>query len=118
MPSHHQAMSDWNPQRLTKWAQKIGNYVHAAVERVLARSPHPEQGYKTCLGILRLAKQFGDDRLNKACQRAITFDACSYKSIKNILQNNLENAQLDCFDPLPEHQNLRGNRYYQNGGLS
>lgn len=118
MPSHHQAMSDWNPQRFTKWAQEIGNYVQAAVERVLARSQHPEQGYKTCLGILRLAKQFGHDRLNKACQRAINFDACSYKSIKNILQNNLENAQLDCFDPLPEHQNLRGNQYYQNGGLS
>jgi transposase len=117
MPSHHQAMSDWNPQRFIKWAQEIGSYVQAAVERVLARSQHPEQGYKTCLGILRLAKQVGNDRLNKACQRALTFDACSYKSIKNILQNNLENAQLDCFEALPEHQNLRGNRYYQNGGL-
>jgi transposase len=117
MPSNHQAMSDWNPQRLINWAHHLGEYVKVVVEEVLARCQHPEQGYKTCLGILRLSKSFGNLRLNKACQRAISFDHYSYKSIKTILENNLENCQLDCFDPLPEHQNLRGNQYYQTGGL-
>ena len=117
MPSHHQAMSDCNPQRLISWAHQLGEYVKVVVEEVLARCQHPEQGYKTCLGILQLAKSFGNVRLNKACQRAISFDHYSYKSIKNILENNVENCQLDCFDPLPEHENLRGNQYYQTGGL-
>ena len=113
MPSHHQAMSDWNPERLINWAANIGEHVKAVIEHILEHRQHPEQAYKVCLGILNLAKKFEAERLNKACQRAIDFQHYSYKGIKNILEKRLENRQLDCFEALPEHQNLRGNRYYQ-----
>ena len=112
MPSHHQAMSDWNPQRLINWAGKLGQYVEAVVMHNLKQRRHPEQAYKTCLGILNLAKTFDKERLDKACRRAMAFQHYSYKGIKNILQNGTEEHQLDCFEPLPEHQNIRGNRYY------
>jgi transposase len=115
MPPNHQAMSDWNPQRLINWAQNIGENVKLVIENILSRTPHPEQGYKTCLGILSLAKKFGPARLEQACQRARGFDYYSYKGIKNILDKNLENSQLDCFNALPEHHNLRGHHYYQTG---
>jgi hypothetical protein len=113
MPSHHQAMSDWNPERLINWANNLGEYVEAVVSHILKRRQHPEQAYKVCLGILNLAKKFDKERLNKACRRAIEFGHYSYKGIKNILENKTEEQQLDCFDPLPEHHNIRGNHYYQ-----
>lgn len=113
MPSHHQLVTNWNPKRLIKWAQTIGVPVKQVIEHVLAQRQHPEQAYKVCLGILNLEKQFTRDRLNKACKRAIDFHHYSFKGIKNILENRLENCQLDCFKPLPKHKNLRGNHYYQ-----
>jgi len=113
MPPHHQFVSDWNPTRFINWAQNIGENVKRVIEYILAQKRHPEQAYKVCLGILNLEKKFTRERLNKACQRAISFHHYSYKGIKNILENKLEDCQLDCFEPLPEHQNIRGNHYYQ-----
>lgn len=113
MPSHHQAMSDWNPQRLINWANNLGPYVEAVISHILKQRQHPEQAYKVCLGILNLARKFNKERLNKACRRAIDFQQYSYKGIKNILENHTEEQQLDCFEPLPEHPNIRGNQYYQ-----
>jgi transposase len=113
MPSHHQAMSDWNPQRLIDWAKNIGEPVQKVIEHVLAEREHPEQGYKVCLGILNLAKKFDKERLNKACQRAIEFHHFSYKGIQNILNHGVEDCQADLFQPLPSHDNIRGNQYYQ-----
>lgn len=115
MPPSHQAMSDWNPQRLSNWAQTIGENVKLIIEKILLRTPHPEQAYKTCLGILALAKKFGNARLEQACQRARALEYYSYRGIKNMLAHNLENIQLDCFNALPEHHNLRGPHYYQTG---
>ncbi|NIT72047.1 IS21 family transposase [candidate division KSB1 bacterium] len=112
MPSHHKAMSDWNPQRLINWASHLGEYVEAVIAHILKHRQHPEQAYKVCLGILNLAKRFGKTRLNKACRRAIDFQHYSYKGIKNILENRTEEQQLDCFETLPEHQNIRGSHYY------
>jgi len=116
MPSHHQAMSDWNPQRLIRWAASLGEYVEAVVTHILGERRHPEQAYRTCLGILALAKKYDNQRLNKACRRAIEFELYSYKGIKNILKNKIEDHQIDCFRQLPEHDNIRGNRYYQTKG--
>ena len=113
MPSHHRFVSDWNPQRFIRWAQQIGGHVQLVVEYILAERQHPEQAYKVCLGILNLEKNYSRERLNKACQRAIVFQLYSYKAIKNILDNNLEDCQLDYFAPLPEHHNIRGHAYYQ-----
>lgn len=113
MPSHHQFMSQWNPQRLTRWAGKIGQPVKAVIEHILANRQHPEQAFKVCLGILNLEKKYTKQRLNKACQKAIEFQHYSYKGIKNILENRLEDYQIDCFESLPIHKNIRGNQYYQ-----
>jgi transposase len=112
MPSHHQKMLEWNPQRFINWAKNIGEHVEIVISHILANRHHPEQAYKVCLGILNLNKKFDNQRLNKACQRAIHFNHYSYKGIKNILENNLEDYQLDCFEALPDHYNIRGNQYF------
>ena len=116
MPSHHRLMSDWNPQRLINWAGNIGESVKAVIEHILEHRQHPEQAYKVCLGILNLSKKFDRERLDKACRIAIEFQHYSYKGIKNILENHLENQQLDCFEShsfATAHPNIRGNHYYR-----
>jgi transposase len=113
MPSHHQFASDWNPQRLIRWAQNIGEPVKTMIEHILDQRPHPEQAFKVCLGILNLEKHYPRERLIKACQRALEFHLYSYKGIKNILEKHLEDYQQESFDLLPLHQNLRGRHYYQ-----
>jgi len=117
MPENHRHAKDWNPQRFIDWASKFGQYVETVVSMNLRMRHHPEQAYKTCLGILSLAKKYDKERLNKACKVAIHFQHYSYKGIKNIIENKLENQQLDCFESSTnqckvEHQNIRGNHYY------
>lgn len=117
MPERHRRAMDWNPQRLIDWAATLGEYVQAVVTTTLRLRHHPEQAYKTCLGILSLAKKYDKERLNKACKIAIHFQHYSYKGIKNIIDNKLENQQLDCFETPPnryrqDHQNIRGIHYY------
>ncbi len=112
MPENHKFVSDWTPERFVNWAQDLGDNVRRVIEHILANKKHPEQAYKVCMGILHLEKKFSRERLDKACQRAISFHHYSYKGIKNILENRLEECQLDCFEPLPEHQNIRGHNYY------
>jgi transposase len=113
MPPHHRFVSEWSPQRFINWGQNIGEPVKIVIEQVLARRKHPEQAYRACMGILHLEKQYSRDQLNKACQRAISFQQYSYNAVKKILANKLEECQMDCFGPLPDHQNLRGPHYYQ-----
>jgi len=118
LPSAHQFISDWNPERFIRWAGDIGPHTRFLIEQILEKKPHPEQGYKTCLGILTLARKVGKQRLEKACDRAAYFNSYSYRVVKNILENGLEaqtwkppekNAnQLNVF-----HQNIRGKEYYQ-----
>jgi len=85
------------------------------IETILETRAPPEQGYKVCMGILSLAKKYGNERVNKACKRALNFEHYSYKGVKNILKNGLENFEEDkdlFSQPLPEHENIRGNYYY------
>jgi transposase len=114
MPPNHQWMADWNSDRLIKWASNLGNPVKDVIETVLISRKHPEQGYKTCLGILNLAKKYSAPRLVKACERAFRYECCSYKAIENILKNNMEvlNDEPDLFERLPDHENIRGINYY------
>lgn len=113
MPSHHKLQKDWNPQRLINWARTLGEYVEAMVSHLLQQCEHPEQGFKSCLGILSLAKSYEKERLDKACELAMSVQYYSYKGIKNILQNNMENHQGDLFNSLPdEHENIRGVTYF------
>jgi len=114
-PKAHQKHLEWTPSRIVDWARNIGPNCARLVEHIMAHRPHPEQGFRSCLGIIRLGKGANQVRLEAACQRALHFDTCSYRSIKSILQNHLENQPLEQELPLhsPPHENLRGSSYYQ-----
>lgn len=116
MPPGHQFMEDWSAEKLISWARKIGGEVTEVIERVLYSKAHPEQGYKVCLGILNLAKEYGRGRLNRACRRALELDSLSLKMIKNMLQNGLEEMHDEDTSgkqlTMLHHENIRGPEYY------
>jgi transposase len=116
-PKSHQAHLEWTPSRIISWAEKTGPATGKLVEKTLESRPHPEQGYRSCLGIIRLGKDFGPERPEAACERALKCHAYSYKSIKSILTNGFDripvkqdSGQLS----LPYHSNIRGRDYYKN----
>jgi len=115
MPSHHRYYAQWSPKRFIRWAQSIGDDVAEMIQVVLKSRKHPEQAFKTCMGILNLVKEHGPDRLNKACARALGFGFHSYKRIKNILDRGLEEEPSAESRQLPvfSHENIRGSQYYQ-----
>lgn len=115
LPAAHRAHLEWSPGRLVRWGETVGGGCAAVVVRILETRPHPEQGYRACLGLLRLAKQHGPARLEAACVRAIALGAPSYRSVKAILQNKLESAPLATTTDwtAPDHDHVRGPRYYQ-----
>ena len=121
MPKPHQKQGEWSPERLISWAQKTGEHTAKVVEHILSSRTHVEQGYRSCLGIMRLGKTYGDQRLEAACKRACFLRSYSYRSIESILKNNLDKEPLpdDKEDKsagtLPHHQNVRGANYYQQG---
>jgi transposase len=114
MHPHHRYKDNWNPEKLINWGEGLGPSVKAVIEAVLQSSKHPEQNYKTCLGILHLKKEYGKKRLEKACCRALFYDNYSYRFIKNILVNKLEGVEEVALfeEELPSHENIRGNNYY------
>lgn len=117
MPKSHRAYSEWSPSRFISWASKMGENTERLVTAILEERPHPEMGYRSCLGILRLEKTYGAERLEKASARAFFARARSYKHVEAILKNGLDKT------PLPEtseesvqlslnHENVRGPNYY------
>lgn len=115
MPPHHRFYAQWSPERFIRWAQSIGDDVAEIIQMVLTSRKHPEQAFKTCMGILNLVKKHGPDRLNKACARALGFGFYSYKRIKNILDRGLEEEPLIESRELTvsSHENIRGSLYYR-----
>ena len=113
-PKAHQKYLQWTPGRMIDWAAKTGPNCAKVVEQILSNRPHPEMGFRSCLGIIRLGKAAGLERLEAACQRALHFGTCSYRSVKSILQNHLESQPLEqqLHLPSPTHDNLRGGPYY------
>jgi transposase len=114
-PKSHQRYLEWTPQRLVHWASTIGPSAAALVDKILQSRPHPEQGFRSCLGILRLGKLYGHARLEAAASRAIKLDACSYKSVKSILRTGLDRQQsleLPPDRPPIQHTNIRGTDYF------
>lgn len=110
-PKEHREYGDWPPERILRWAATIGPSVKSMVQRVMDNKQHPELGYRACFGILRLAKVVGNERLEAACQRALAINACSFKSIKSILDSNLDKRPLvekPCQLTLIHHTNIRG----------
>ena len=99
---------------MVQWAANIGPHCARLVEHIMVSRPHPEQGFRSCLGIIRLGKGVGAERLEAACARALRFGTCSYQSIKSILEKSLDRQADEPELPLnsPVHQNVRGHAYY------
>jgi transposase len=115
MPAAHRAHLEWTPSRLITWGATVGPGTAALFAAIMQQRPHPEQGYRACLGIMRLAKQYPAARLERACARALHFRACSYKSVLAILRHHRDAEPLPTeTEPpaLPLHANVRGAKYY------
>ena len=115
MPTAHQDYAEWTPQRLIRWAATAGEATAQVVETILTTRPHPQQGFRACLGLMRLGKRYGASRLEAACQRALTLRACSYKSIESMLKHDLDRQPLPAMRTAPPaitHGNIRGPQYY------
>ena len=115
MPEAHRGHLEWSPSRLCAWAAKVGPRTAELVENILESRPHPEHGYRSCLGIMRLSKKYGQERLEAACERGLAAGARSYRHIDSILKNGLDQVPLDeanNHQPLPAHENVRGSDYY------
>jgi transposase len=114
MPASHRAHLEWTPSRITNWAATIGPCTASLAEQILASRPHPEQGFRSCLGIIRLGQEYSNERLERACAWAVRHRAISYRSVVAILKNNRD--RLDEADTpqvaLPLHSNVRGPGYY------
>ena len=115
MPKSHQKWAQWTPDRFIRWAGKIGPHTQTLIETILNSRAHPQQGFRSCLGILRLAKSYGNQRLEAACRRAVSIGGTSYRSVESILKHNLDQkplAQEQAAEPCIEHTNIRGSQYY------
>jgi transposase len=116
MPAAHRAHAEWSPSRLISWGEKTGPATGRVVSEILRRYPHPEQGYRSCLGLLRLSKRYGPERLEAACIRAERLGSPRYQTAKNILASGTDRLALEddsaSTPPLPFHENVRGPGYY------
>ena len=121
MPSSHRRYGDWTIERILREARAIGPSTEMLCQMVLEERPHPEQGFRTCLGVVRLVRPFGATRVEAACRRALEVGAKTYGSVKSILDNHLDGqpptgarkTRRDDVQGLPSlHANIRGSRYY------
>ena len=115
MPESHRQYGDWSPERLISWAHKYGKCTAELINQIMQSRRHPEQGYRSCLGILRLEKTYGAQRLEAACTRALLLGTRRYKSVESILKHGLDQIDpvSDDEPTLPDdHDNIRGPSYY------
>ncbi len=114
LASTHQFMTDWTPQRFINWAASIDEGVKEFIVNVLENKQHPEQAYKSCMGVLSFAKKVGHERLINACKRALEHHVYNYKIIQKILEKGLDKLNTDPQEEpeLPIHENIRGKHYY------
>lgn len=115
LASTHQFVAQWSAPRFIDWANSIDSCVGEYIVKIIESRNHPEQAYKSCLGILSYEKKVGKQRLINACKRALDFRIYSFKAIQNILENNLDT--IDCEQEpnfeLPQHSNIRGKQYFK-----
>jgi transposase len=115
LPQSHRAHLEWTPGRFLNWAIEIGPHTRDLVRHLLESHPHPEQGYRSCLGLLNLERRYGRDRLERACHRALNINSPTRRSVLSILEQGLD--RLPLMEEVPEielwHENLRGSDYYQ-----
>ena len=117
MPEKHTSMAKYPPSRLISWGASLGPSVGQLIEKILTLKAHPEQSYRSALGVIRLAKKYGNPRLETACGRALELQAHSYGFVNKMLQNNMDQAiakrkQEREADQKPTESNTRGREYY------
>jgi hypothetical protein len=115
LASAHRYLSDWTAEKFIEQARSIHEDVALYICKVIGGKTHPEQAYKSCSGILSLARKVGPDRLIKACQRAHLFGVFNYSIVVQILDKKLDSFRADTEEliPMPKHDNIRGGDYYQ-----
>lgn len=116
MPPSHKAHADWSPERIKRWANKIGGHTHLFIEQMIAARSFPQQAFRSCLGLLRLASRYGEDRLEKACAIAYQAGSTRYQHVESILKNKMDlitPSSMQSTPPTPIHNNIRGSDYYQ-----
>jgi transposase len=115
MPASHRAHRDWTPQSLIAWAERVGVACATVVRWQMEHRPHPEQGYRACLGLRSLARRYGNDRLEAACVRALAIRSPTYRSIASILATGMDRQPATASasaGAMPEHENVRGPKYF------
>ncbi|MCP5092481.1 MAG: IS21 family transposase [Gammaproteobacteria bacterium] len=114
MPSSHRRYADWTPERLKRKACEVGPDTGALVDLIMRERRHPEQGFRACIGIIRLARTYGPDRLEAACTRALEIGTRSYTSVNSILKNNIDRRRSEpaTDGPAITHPNIRGAGYF------
>ena len=116
MPTSHQKHAEWTPTRILGWARTVGPMTSRLAEAILAERRHPEHGYRSCLGLFRLAKRYGNERVEAACARALTVSARSYRHVESILKHGFDRApalDTESGSSTPVvHENVRGRDYY------
>lgn len=114
IPAQHLFVTEWSPTFFLEKAKAIDPIVEYYISQVIAKKQHPEQAYKSCMGILSFSKRVGNQRLIKACARAHQIGYYNYKIIDDILKKNLDNYDEEVqTTPMPTHDNIRGSNYYQ-----
>ena len=115
MPDSHRRYLEWTPGRIVSWAEKNGPSTAAFIEALMKSRPHPEQGFRSALGVMRLAKKYSPERLEAACERGLVLRSFSYKSIESMLSHGLDQRPLRAASPRTRvaHRNIRGPNYYQ-----
>lgn len=115
LASTHRFMSEWTPDKFLEWAASIHEDVRLYILKILDRKQHPEQAYRSCIGILSFAKKAGPERLTSACRRALSYGSYTYKTIQLILENKMDQYEESLFADertMPQHDNIRGEDYY------
>lgn len=114
MPYEHRRYLEWTPARIKLWGEKIGPHTKELMDQIMEHREHPEHGFRSCLGIIRLSKTYTPERVENACRRALELQAYNYKSVKSLLERNLEGLMpRESKTIVPLHDNIRGKSYYQ-----
>lgn len=114
MPESHRRHAEWTPERLIRWAENIGPATATCVAGIMAARRHPEQGFRACLGLLRLSDRYGVERLEAACCRAAALSAFRYQTVESILKSGLDQkAESSVVSTAPrDHAHVRGAGYF------
>jgi len=115
LASTHKFVTEWSAEKFLSWASGIGPDVHAYLERIFQLAQHPEQAYRSCLGILTFTRKVGNERLINACRRASEYGTYNYRIIRSILERGLDSDEAisdTATGTIPDHDNIRGSEHY------